>query len=289
MAKQTGWPGGVSRQNFRASQGLNVTSPLNEALGGRGESTLWTRFDVPNTVAIFRRHPVRATPHTVYKGGFNLMNIGSMHFSIFKEHNPPFNDGDLVYPRVEIRLDGQPHSGSWARLGDLQIWSDHVEASSVAVYFDHQDSQGNWREVLIQSGQHKPVQDKGIPGSLSRHAQGIALYRFFMRQTYSSPHPWGMNLGLARVQQIQFDNFNQTLGVIERLGISVVDPPVRTPLAETQRQLRNAGARYFSTSTGWQSNPGRLSVRAARKQCDSCYVGREVSDHYCISDSKTKI
>ncbi|ETN39460.1 uncharacterized protein HMPREF1541_05684 [Cyphellophora europaea CBS 101466] len=310
----TGWPGAVFRDGFDASHGLNVSTPLSEEASN--ERSIWTRIDIPDKLTAFYSHPRRVRVREKKgktNGYYELLELGSkatndrllFQFLSSKEAlrkaNINIKEGTLVYPRIEIRLDGQPHVSSWARLQDLEIWNDHKQAAAVGVYFEYQDERGNWCEFCMQSSTFKELKNPRQRGSLTRHSQAMGLYRYLMQerlpQDWSEQENWISDYGIARVHQLHFDSFTQTFSFKEIFGPGLPrDLPKRKREAVIESELKAAGAQHLSTVTGWQgyrpqklgSGPGSPRTMCDLCQCISKATGNRT--HRCVqSDNRSDL
>lgn len=279
---RTGWPGGCSRQSFGNVRGLNVSSPVVEFM--RYEKILWvrTQADVSGagSVVNFRRtapFKVGPTQRSDQKDIFKMNASAHFQSGVLKKFcvrvtdpNPP-NIGDRVQVVFELMRNGERHPRCWARLPTIGPFRDWQLANSLALKVEWQDTNGSTRVRYLQTGGIRRVQDEQAQGSLSAYALAIGLIRYFNRQIPQNCRSWDIIFGFARMRELTFDYFNQTLRFSAELG------PSTDPLPSSARRSRQAMIDEMTavglTGAGgtWQGFPPGARV-AERSKCDACFL-----------------
>lgn len=302
---RTNWPGGRrTRASFGVTQGHNLSSPMTEG-GLGGERTLWFRTEgvVDGArVANFQG----ATPFRTYGKKDSISGVsyvvlltmhgtlergrGDLHIEVNAEDQPLPPVDALVRVVFELQLDGQVHDLCWARLPLVGCFDDWAMANALALRIEW--TVGDQRMTrYIQTSRHREplVMDASANGSLSRYGWATALVRFFTRQAPEEPRPWEKDFGLARMRQIEFDYYNQTLRISEELP----PDPIRSSNAkrgEAEMIVEMADFGLTNCGRSWQSAPdlperfrsgrGRAGMRIA---CDTCMITEQRRpDEVCV-------
>ena len=288
-SRLTGWPGGVKRASFGASEGLNVTMPVSE--GGISYDTIvWSRLDTP-TCHAFRRAPVklRKNPNTPLKfiSFVRVATGGRKKFDIALTIRQSINglrEDHSVYPYVEIMREQSDktrprHPHSWPRLGGIKCWEYHDDAASLGVGFEFEDAHGTWRKVKLQTAQPGRVDGGGVTTS---YWQALSIFDHLMQLVPENPHPWQRIMSPATIHFISFDNYWQKV-MIQELQQSQKRPaPKRNWVGNQAAQIRAAGGEALSLDSGWQKHSKRLNPEAdprarERAKCDACQVVYSIS------------
>ena len=266
--KDCGWPGGVRRDTFGASDGLNYVSPIHEE-GTSYQHTLWTETDLPS-MTVYRRSATTVVDDRATKIVY-VSRHGSLGLRVCCAASVIPAGVKKVYPRFEIMKNSQPHPCPYARdppLGPTSQWEEGNTVGFAADYL-HPET-GVWHELRVTTSTPFALINGQIPGSFRAHEKMLAYRRFFLQQTREKFQPWEIDFGLGRVKRIHFDVLTQTFIFSDNTSITKLGPAEWKPPHVWRHQLTQLGFQNFD-----------MPWSGVREYCDYCFLAR--STFVCLT------
>ena len=280
--KSTRWPGGVERESFRASNGLNMSSPLAEV--ARIKRQPWARIEIPGAMTLYHGPAFSALYSTGSVIACFRLIYGGRELSFHLKNQPGVypEPGQKVYTIVEMTHDGSPHHLAWAgnlpTVGPMEDW-DLARSFAVRLEWEMKDGTG-WRSVYSRRD-FKSFVDHDAVGSFKAYADAIALLRYLKREEINNRPSWVSTFGLASVRDIKFDHMKQEVHITALHQTTKVDPPQLRSQQAIMDELESLGINISgSANTGPSRYPWRSWLTKnqlggpPRRTCDTHYVIR---------------
>jgi hypothetical protein len=302
--KATGW-------KLAGIAGLNWTTPLTESSWTR-ERTIWTGTFLPPSrqyvpgqtmMKIFRRPAVRIGRTAIDSKGHRTSMLRLQHRSRFTDHTRlnfgiekhimercGLKHGQVIYPVVEIMLNGKPHPTPYARLPDVGPFSDWPNLNTMAIIIEYESESDGWKSIPLHNSQFFTVARPGTLGADSAAAPYLsavycrtsALIGGLMRYNYTgSLPPWAPKTSRFRVLDTFWDHYNQRIETSPAKAWDIA--PIRLLSKVEVSQLLDA--RYRIKHNDGSETRLAMGVKPAgvfqgagmgsgleRKLCDLCFI-----------------
>lgn len=300
----TGWKlAGIS--------GLNWATPLTEFPFMR-ERIIWTGTFLPPSrqyvpgetiMKIFRRPAVRiGRTHTDARGNrtsiLRLQNRGrftdqtKLYFGIEKHimERCGLKVVQLVYPVVEIMMNGKPHPTPYARLPEIGPFSDWPNLNTMAIIIEYESESDGWKSIPLHNSNFFTEARPGTRGADSVAAPYLsavycrtsALIGGLMRYNYTSELPaWAPETSRFRVLDTFWDHYNQRLETFPAKAWDM--PPIRllskvevSKLLDARYRIRHNDGSETRLAMGVKPaevfQGAGMGTGLQRKTCDLCFI-----------------
>ena len=301
--KTTGW-------KLAGIRGLNWSTPLTERASY--ERMIWTGTFLPPSreylpsktlMKIFRRPAMRIGRTTEDNRGNRthtlrllktspFANQTKLHFGISNKimERCGLENGQMVYPVVEIMLNGKSHATPYARLPDVGPFPDWPNLNSMALILEYKSKTDGWKSVPLENSNFFTEARPGTRGANSEAAPYLsavycrtsALIGGLMRYKYTGTVPdWAPETSHFRVLNTFWDHYNQRMETSPARPWHIAPPRLLTRV-EVSKLL---DARYriqhddgSETRLAMGKMPAGIFQGAgmgsglARTTCDLCFI-----------------
>ncbi|KAF2018388.1 hypothetical protein BU24DRAFT_491356 [Aaosphaeria arxii CBS 175.79] len=262
-ATVSNWPGGTSRPTFGCKFGVEGEGVIPVANFRR--TTPKTLHDVDKTKEGFRISVYEVQVHwTQMEETFNSFRFRPLVNQVDGIDAPRKNDTfQLVF---EVRLDGKPHSRSWARLPHIGPFTNWNIANSWALRIEWRDPQGSWRSRYCQSDTPQRIPDSSR-GMIDTYANGVGIMHFLFGVPLG-PRAFITNLGFARVKQVDYNHLLKIMSYRDQNAYPNDLGSYRIPDNIIMQEMRKPQYKLQGVNIAF----GSKSAARNRKTCDTCQL-----------------